>query len=277
MTMHYLLDAAVVTSEFAWDLKQSTSVVEWCKDSRAKLGTASREKVLEHLIALQRGSALGPPKPVRSLVIGALSSLLARAPFDAGRAPNSLLFEPAYSGAEVYRDLIEYDLHDHPLSTSVYIGTEDECWRKVSEVDVSPGDVKTLLVLASPGLPTQQELLEKRRRFFEDARILIVGGQVEQAILSALREEFGLSHKAVEWEPCEYNKAPRNLDDQIAGLASATGAIVISITGKMGHSTSGKIKRNCHTAGVHLIEIESAAMIASEMRDMASAGNKDCN
>lgn len=265
----YLLDPAILVAIRNWEYDRSLTIIDWCHDPRARLGTASRRAVVSLLLDVQSGELNGPPKALRRLLGAAIQSLLVRAPFDAGRPPENLYFSPEYAGTSDNRELMELDLHDHSLEHPVYVGTEDDAWRRVDTVDVRPGDLQKFEVLPRPGLPTDAELLAKRRSYWQGRRILIVGGQVETRVLRAILSEFDIPGKSLSWEASEYNKSPRNLDDQIAGLASQTGAVVISIVGKMGHSTSGKIKTNCGKAQVALIELESSAQIVEALRRLA--------
>lgn len=270
----YLLDPQMVISEVPLGFHECQVLVQWCNDSRSRLGRSAYHRVLSHLTSLRTDPGLSPPRPIRAPVLAAITNLLTRAPFSAGREPVEVVFQPEYAGPTSMRALVEIDLHEIDAVPEGVIGTLDERWAAEREIEVSGGEITRLHVLSDPNLPTRDELRSRRREALKGARVLIVGGQAEARLINALVEEFALDQKNVSWEACEHSKPPRNLDAQIRGLTHQSPSYVVSITGKMGHATSGKIASNCAGTSVVLVEVESVTTILTRFREIADQASE---
>lgn len=104
--------------------------------------------------------------------------------------------------------------------------------------------------------------LRKALRNLSDRRALIIGGQENSQEVSRLENLLG-SPGCIEWLPSEKQKPPRNLGPKI-GEANRD-RLVIVITGRIGHATSGKVKQLVESCGADLYEFESFHSLSSQL------------
>lgn len=270
--IRHLLDPAIAipgeepTTDF-WE-----RFISWERDTRVRLGAATYAE-LSALYATEvcaRPSVYIPGGFGKS-VHRAVLSLLSRSSSTESAVPKEEVgLVPPYAGQQRHDELLRSDLSSDGFAEAVVLGTVVESWPQATATVIwlAPPPAELTLIY-EPNTPTAEETSARRGAAVNGLQVLIVGGQVDQRILESISKALpgGLS---VRWEPCERHKPPRNLNSQIRGLKDKF-ALVICITGRVGHSTSGKVKERCSAEGVELREVETAGHVLAEVEYFADS------
>ncbi|MFP1601898.1 hypothetical protein ACLD0U_04310 [Microbacterium sp. 2216-1] len=149
------------------------------------------------------------------------------------------------------------------------LGTDSEFWESgLSKLSCLPPPPTDIALHAHPHLPTREELKSRRVSWFDGRRVLIVGGQRDGAVEASLESELGVTAERLRWIKSEKNKRARNLKDTIQGLPSD--AVVVCVTGKVGHDVSGEVKKYSARNGLILCESRFASQIVANLEALAT-------
>jgi hypothetical protein len=245
--------------------------IEWERDSRMKVGGATFLALSElYSNDICRLPDNYIPRGFTKSVHRAVLSLLARSGGGTGAAGALSNLTPDYVGETAHADLLMADLQADDFAAEVVLGTKHGSWpHDTTAVLWSAPPPDRLALIFEPNTPSSEELALARGAAVSGVVVFIVGGQVDDRVIESVHN--ALAHAAdVIWEPCERHKPPRNLNSQIRGLGGRL-AVVVCVTGRVGHSTSGKVKDRCAANGVLLIEVESVAEISQALVDYADA------
>lgn len=252
------------TSEY-WRL-----VIEWSADKRARLGFHTRELLCE------RFAKYGYPQNDMPVSVAAL-----RGPFRA--AINNIMarvlppdgeveaceFDPRYKGTPDELIALQMDVSSTRIDGVVGIATVPSSWDETaSTIMVKPPPPAQLVVCFEPSRKLEIEQESELQEFFSSRRLFVVGGRPDPCSVKKL-QQLGLSAERVIWTPSEKSKPPRNLDDKWSGL-NADRDITVCITGRIGHSESGKAEDLAQRRGVTYIPAETANEAIRALKRYAS-------
>jgi hypothetical protein len=275
LTTTILLDPAVaIPSSSAVDLADFwTEFVEWQQDKRSRFGIHTYELFQEFCSTRLYADSSLVPAPLRASVHRSVAVLMGRAPVGEVWVDTGSTLSRVHRGEPQLTAALRRDLHASASTLGLVVGSRAHLWDGIlDEVGCLPPPPAGVRVHLEPGLPTPAETAVKIKSFFDGVKLLIVGGQIEPRTRAALSQEFGIPESQIEWVPSEYNKKPNNLPAMVNG-AAITGALVFCITGKVGHSTSGLIEKECSRRGVKYVPTESSASVRQALLEMFDRTN----
>lgn len=230
----------------------------WVNDKRTHLGRTTFDWLVENL-ATQVSSL---PEPVQRSCRTLYLSLLGRTPVgDFSRIFDS---DPDYSGPQ--KELFLGDLSALvDCSDASILGSQEANWPLgTTAVQTLPASNLVLTLHLTPGLPTPEERLTKLRGLFAGRRLIIVGGQEDRRVLAKIENAFGLRGNDAKWFSSEKDQRPRDLNLVVRGAAQSN-AVIVCVTGKIGHAESGLLKEQCSKKKVTYIEVQSVGGIVSAL------------
>ena len=243
---------------------------EWIGDDRTRLGARSYSRLSSMYGALENPEYV--PAPLRRSVHSTVGKILSKPPLQHDVADEAAELTVDYLSAHSQQTLVD-DLVGTSLQQSVVLGSHPSFWYSTPEtVGCIPAPPDAVTVHFEPGLPTAEERLEVMRRWFAGRKVVIVGGQVDRHIRQALVNEVGLDDAKLVWIPSEYNKKAANIPSVIAGL-NPDYSIVVCITGKVGHVTSGSVEIACKKAGIEYNYVEHASSISELLGRLFDSGS----
>lgn len=275
-----LLDPSIAVPE--WNSELATTgdgwlqLYEWSADRRVVIGAESRREV-EAFYALN--VAVEPlrwcPRPALSLLHEAFGRLLAMAPAPNGDEDPYAGFDPTYGGSESNSRALSIDIAAKPVSDEVYVAPAQVSWDSaIAEVSTCHDEPRRLRLLWSPSSPTREELTARRHVECAGKRCAVIGGQVDQKVVSALSAEFGFDPNDIDWHPSEPNKRPRDLESRLANYP-ANGDFIVVLTGKIGHSVSLGLKREFKNSDACYLECEASGAVVRTLSDALELRRSD--
>jgi hypothetical protein len=234
---------------------------DWVTDHRVRLG----HQAWTRLANGYGEQSLGTPKALAQIAHRVIGDLLTREPLLHDVALSTATLHPEYLGSADHRQILVDDLSGMSTDAASVLGTDAALWEgDASVVRCDPPPPARLSSHLEPNLPTPEDLRAEAAAWFLERRILIVGGQVDSAVVAALDAMLGIDEARVQWIPSEKNKRARNLKKVIGGLPAT--AVVVCIVGKVGHDVSGEVKDNCSRRGLVLVDSRFASQIADDLR-----------
>lgn len=231
---------------------------EWIGDDRSCLGARSYSRLSSMYGELENPEYV--PAPLRRTVHSAIGKILSKPPLQHDVTDGAAKLTADYLYHHTQQTLVD-DLVGSSLYETVVLGSHQSFWDSTpTTVGCIPAPPEAVIVHFEPGLPTADERLEAMRRWFSGRKVVIVGGQVDRHIQQALITDVGLDRTKLVWIPSEYNKKAANIPSVIAGL-DPDRSIVICITGKVGHATSGSVEVACKKVGIKYNFVEHASSI----------------
>lgn len=268
MTHLVLIDpsVAVVSSEGDWAVvaERWANLVAWYGDSRTRLGAATFQE-LTRLFADISSSGSPVPAAMRKSAYRCVGGMLSRGPVgDLDSCGGEL--DSSYDGSVAEGEMLCIDLGAAEGEPVIALGTQNSVWPSGCADATHTEPALSLPLHFEPNLPTPNELRSKRASKYASSSVVIVGGQVEPRVLDELELELGIARKNLRWIPSELHKKPRNLDQMVAG-AAVSGAYVICVTGRVGHSTSNALFAESSKRGTKYIEAETPNGILAAILD----------
>ena len=244
-----------------------TQLVEWQADSRFVLGQRTYDALTSFYVdAVCVGPDQWVPRGMSTSIHGAVGRLLGRSPVAHSTMNWPAELRPVYIGPPDLGPILVDDLHRTCEDAQMILGSTESHWATVPAfVEAFPPPPGRMTVILAPCLPTQEDVRASLRARFLDTSLVIVGGQADQRLLTALNTELGIPSERIEWIPSEKNKPPRNLAAVIRG-AALRAALVVCVTGKIGHASSNKLRDECASSGIVPLLVETATLIPAEVR-----------
>lgn len=240
---------------------------EWIGDGRTRLGARAYAS-----LSLMYGELDDPgyvPPPLKRDVHSTIGKMLSRPPLQHIIEDGDVQLTAHYLSEHTRQTLLD-DLVGSSLSHEVVLGSDKALWgAPPSTIGCIPAPPVAVTVHFEPGLPTAEERLQARTQWFVGRKVVIVGGQVDRHIQQALIDEVGVDRSKLVWIPSEYNKKAANIPAVIAGL-DPTSSIVICITGKVGHATSGSVEAACKKNRLAYNYVEHASSIAEKLEALSA-------
>jgi hypothetical protein len=263
----HILDPTIALPIPAASIEFWERFMAWSRDSRVTLGAATYDELADRYSTRICTDGNYIPAGLSKGVHRAVNSLLARPPAAGDKAEIDVLLKPPFLGLEEHARFLSADIGRLPDPVLV-VGSVSENWDSgITQTQNVASAVPRVLLHFSPSMPTPEELATLRSKALSATRVLVVGSQPDVRLIAVLEDRLGLGGNLA-WVPCERHKPPRNLDAQIRGLAGSP-AVVICITGRVGHATSGKVKTATNTHSVFLIEVETAPEVVSSLEALA--------
>ena len=243
-----------------------TQLVEWQADSRFVLGPRTYDALTSFYVnAVCVGPDQWVPRGMSTSIHGAIGRLLGRSPVAHSTMNRPAELTPVYVGSTALASILVDDLCTCE-DAQMILGSNESHWATVPDyVEAFPPPPGRVTVILTPCLPTQEDVRASMHTRFRDTSLVIVGGQADQRLLTALNTELGIPSERIEWIPSEKNKPPRNLAAVIRG-AALRAALVVCVTGKIGHASSNKLRDECASSGIVPLLVETATLIPAEVR-----------
>lgn len=231
-----------------------TRLVEWSLESNLKLTRATWESLSQHYAELQGDPDAWFHRAQAKAIHRAMMILISRNIIDRDDSAVDNGFsipDRSPTGAHAY---LVGELAG--LTAPDRLASAPEFWPAAARgttVSTTPNAYGVFLLEFTPHQPSKADQIQAQHNLCKDKKILIVGGQRDAAYMETIAREVGIRPSDVTWLPCEKTKPPRHLPKRIAGAAMSD-TVVVCITGKVGHSTSGTAKDECASRGVEYIE-----------------------
>lgn len=240
---------------------------EWIGDGRTRLGARSYAS-----LSLMYGELDDPgfvPPPLKRDVHSTIGKILSRPPLQHNVEDGTVQLTAHYLSEHTRQTLLD-DLVGSSLSREVVLGSDIALWgAPPTTIGCIPAPPEAVTVHFEPNLPTAKERLLTRKQWFVGRKVVIVGGQVDRYIQQSLVDEVGVDSSKLVWIPSEYNKKAANIPAVIAGLDPGS-SIVICITGKVGHATSGSVEAACKKNRLVYNYVEHASSIAEKLETLSA-------
>lgn len=259
MKTRVLLDPGLIMGISGFD--EWLELSEWLEDKRVGLGPASWSSV--HSAFHQK--QILPPSALRKPMRESIARLLSRGPLYEDVPGSRQKTSSPYAGSQLHEEHLVKDLASVGSDENVFLGTRSDLWADtITSISLVPPPPNDLQVHCKPHLPSREEVLAAAEKWFLGKRILVIGGQVENRIINALVDDVGVDRASFEWVPSERNKRATNIDAKIKHLPDD--AIVVCLTGKVGHSVSNKMSAACGRASLTLHCVETASHLSGLLK-----------
>ncbi len=245
-------------------MEEWTRLMRWLEDRRTALEASTWQLISQKFY--QRD--LGIPNLLQKEIGEQIGSLLTREVVNGDTpVPIGVQTSEIYGGSEQAKAHLINSLFAVGDEAGYFLGTDEAFWpNKLESVGLTPPPPSKVVVHLNPSLPSQAELLEQRRRWYRNKRMLIIGGQIESRVIDCLVDEVGVDRGHLEWLPSERNKKARNIDAKIGGLPK--NAVVICLWGKVGHDVSGKVESACKKGNLTMHLVEYATHLREYLSDL---------
>lgn len=268
-----LLDPRIITppgtpgASISAPMEYWTQIIAWAGDTRAQLGAECQQllysKFAEYGYPEQ---CLVPNVPaVRTAYQAAISKIMSRVvrPTSQGEERD---FAPRYVGGEEEELALQLDISGTVGCEVIGIATTESSWAASTVyLQISPQPPRRLEICTEPNAPVALEVQGDLRDLLSSKRLFIVGGKTDLTVVNGLRE-LGFSRDAINWLESEKAKPPRNLDERWGALDSLRD-VTVCITGRVGHSTSGKARVIASKREVPHLLVETARDVITVVRD----------
>ncbi|WP_411700606.1 hypothetical protein [Conyzicola sp.] len=269
-----VFDPGLALSTFSSPVEQSrfwVRFVEWERDERVAMGSETHGAVSHFYATRVCSSGSSVPAGMSKGVHRAMKALLSRPPLKNADSFRERTLDVKYLGKDANATILAIDIGAMQHASELHLAIAAECWPAgVTVGRVLPAPPERVFFQTVPNSPTESERWEARADALQDFKLLVVGGQPDRSVAESLLAKLNVDRSRLVWVPCEKSKPPRNLDAQIKGTRDSQ-TIVICITGKMGHSTSNKVRENCTKVGIPLVNVESAGEILPKLGKYADA------
>jgi hypothetical protein len=262
------LDPAVLKFEAgapSYQGRQWLEFVEWTTDVRLVTSPGVWSVLNEHYQSVTANPSEHMPTGMSKVIHGAFLRILTRSPRSLDTIdPTPTDFNASYAGGPRNKTAL---LAGTPSSGPAELASRQEAWPTKAEEEVVsalPQLQPAYRLHFEPNSPSRDEIRERRRKKMSGTRVLIVGGQRDNLFIQGLESETGINPGDVAWLASEKNKPPRDLDKRVTG-AKQSGTILVVVTGKIGHASSGLVKRKCSTAKVPHLEVENVSDITAAL------------
>lgn len=258
----------------ASDLEFWSRIHEWAADKRVFIGESAHKLIYEEY------AQYGYPEhsldlsgfPAGREYRAALDKLLSRV-WRHKESSKALSFCPQYLGTLAQQEALQRDVSGVSGREIFAIATDVSHWQggNVSIISITPPPPSELEACLVPGIELVVERSSKIKTAFADKRLHVVGGQVDQTIISDLYDKCGILAGDISWLPCEKAKPPRDLGKRWKHL-DARRDVAVCITGRVGHATSNAASVAAKRAGVPYLEIEYPSQLVRRLSEFASRG-----
>lgn len=234
----------------------------WLADPRTRFGQDTYELFTQYYSEKICMKTVSFPAGMHPSIAQASARILAKAPVGQHDEDRSYTFDPQYILSSPHREALEHDVV--AILGNVHVsalGTRESHWSLWGKsLSIDSGQLYSLTLHVVPGQPTAAEIRDIRYEFYCGKSLTIYGGQQDRKLMSYISENFGIKLTDIRWVPSEKNKIPREIKPQIRGLQGAN-ALVICLTGKIGHAVSGKISTMCKQYSVEFVPCETVGDI----------------
>jgi len=233
-------------------------LITWERAGRATIGWRSYEALTDfYTVEVPRDRAW-IPAGLSASVHRVVLRLLGKIPDRHSVLDSKASLSAARFGNSFHTSLLIDDLVGAGPNHGVALSTSERFWNVgVTDLICESEPPLNVVLVFDPNSPTAEERDRELATELSGRKIVFVGGQVDSRLIENLSARLGKNSNDFDWRPSEKNKPPRNLDKLVSGAASS-GAIIVCITGKIGHSESISLRESCKTKKVTFLWVESA-------------------
>jgi hypothetical protein len=234
----------------------------WCDDRRALLGY----RLWAHLSVMHAAGELSGPPGLRQIVYRVVGDLLTREPIEHSASFVPCALSAEYGGSDDHREFLADDLVGTEQISDRMLGSFLEVWPTNTKAVSTTPEAPLVPIVFEPNTPSADERRQAAAAWFAGKAIVLVGGQVDQAVISAMARELVIPLAQIRWIPSEKNKKATNLNAVIGGLGSDD--LVICITGKVGHDVSGQMAKACERKKFTLHRVQYSSRVLEYLWDL---------